>query len=276
MAEPRRTVRSLAVVEGPGLFGGAPARVELLPAAAGEGLVLELGGSRAPATIASVDERAGERNTVLRVGGATFATVEHVLSALAGLGITDAIIRASGPEAPFADASAAPWVAAILGAGVEEIGAIEPLRPTVTVRAEDRAGAWIEAEPCDPRDASWEYRLDYAGAIPAAVVRLAAAALPGAYVREIAPARTFCLAAEAAALRAAGLCGHLTERDVLVFDGGRPEGNRLRWPDEPARHKLLDLMGDLMLLGRPLAAHVVSSKGGHALTRALVRRLAGM
>lgn len=276
MAELRRTVRAPAIVEGPGLFGGAPGRVELLPAAPGEGLVLELGGVRVPATIASVDERAGERCTILRAGGATFATVEHLLSALAGLGITDALIRASGPEAPFAEASAAPWVAAILGAGIEEIGATEPFRPTVRVRVEDRAGAWIESEPCDPSEASWEYRLDYAGAIPAAVVRLVASALPEAYVREIAPARTFCLAPEAAALRAAGLCGHLTERDVLVFDGGRPVGNPLRWPDEAARHKLLDLMGDLMLLGRPLAAHVVSSKGGHALTRALVRRLARM
>ncbi len=274
MIVPRRTLASSARVEGLGLFSGAAARVDLLPS--GEGLVFEADGARVPATIASVDEARSLRNTTLRVGERTIATVEHLMSALAAMGITDATIRVEGPELPLADACASPWVDAIARAGVSDLGeSCEALRPARVTRVE-RDGAWIEAEPCGADEASWECTIDYAGVIPSATAGLSRRDLPMGFVRGVAPARTFCLRAEAEALRAAGLGLHLTDQDVLVFDErGGGWSNPLRFPDEPARHKLLDLIGDLALLGRPLAARVRSHRGGHALTRALVRSLAG-
>lgn len=269
-------------VTGCGLFSGRVSGVTIGPSAAG-GISLKREGAGVAATTAAVSADAGwtglpagvpMRNTTLGAGAAVFATIEHLMSALAGLGVWSAEVRfEGGPEAPILDGSALPWVLALrpaLAAG----SAVEPLvlRERVEVAQGD---ASIVATP---RARGWTctYKLDYGGGSPIPAQRASWEGCPEAYAAEIAPARTFSLRREAEAARAMGLFGHLTPREMIVVgDDGRPIDNAWRMPSEPAAHKLLDLIGDLGLLGRPLQADVVATRSGHGLTHEFCRRVLG-
>jgi len=272
----RATVRRPATFGGVGLFGAAPATCRVLPGRDGIRIVrVDLAGSPGVrADVSRVREDAGARNTTIEVGrGVVVATVEHLLSALAGLGVTDATVEVDSPEIPIGDGSSAFIVEAILEAGVERIDApLEPVTVRGAVRVEGPGGEWVEAAPSD--EASYEYVLRYPGhesIIPDQSARWSGDARE--YEREIAPARTFCLEEEALAMRAAGLFEHLGPRDMLVLGEGGPIENALRFENEPARHKLLDLIGDLALVGAPILGRVVAHRSGHALNRELARRL---
>ena len=276
---PRRTLARDARVEGVALFTTAPTHCTIRPAEPGSGVCFRrLDTADAPpfaAVRASLSDRPlhpafraiDPRCTTLGPAHAAVSTVEHLLSALAGLGVTDAFVEVSGPELPILDGSSAPFVRAILDAGLRDaappLSAIR-LRAPVVVEV---GGATISAEPAETFTAS--YSLDYGPGAPIRPQHAAWSGDPAAYASEIAPARTFCLRAEAEAMRAAGLFAHLTPRDLLVLDASGPIDNTLRFPDEPARHKLLDLIGDLALLGRPLLARVRAERSGHALTHRL-------
>ncbi|MEO1008792.1 MAG: UDP-3-O-acyl-N-acetylglucosamine deacetylase [Planctomycetota bacterium] len=283
---PRRTLAAPATVTGRGLFTGAAAAASLLPARPGEGVALAHadGGPRIPATIAYLDPRplhpifaqAGARSTNLAAGDARIATVEHLLSALHALGITDALVEFDGPELPILDGSAADFSDAIDAAGVRELGeALEPITPGDTIALE-RDGARIEATPRAEPGWSVAYELDYGPAAPISPQRADWDGTPGAYARTIAPARTFCLDAEARAMRDAGLFEHLTPRDMLVIGAGGPIDNAYRLPNECAAHKLLDVVGDLALAGRPIQADIRASRSGHALNHELAAALAAL
>ncbi|MCL4741509.1 MAG: UDP-3-O-[3-hydroxymyristoyl] N-acetylglucosamine deacetylase [Phycisphaerales bacterium] len=279
---PRRTLARDARVSGVGLFTAAPAHCAIRPAEPGSGVLLrriDAPDARPfPALRASLSDRPvhpafraiDPRCTTLGppdAPDAAVATVEHLLSSLAGLGVTDALVEVRGPELPILDGSAAPFVRAILDAGLRDAG---PPPAPITLRAPvvvEAGGAAIVAEPADAFSAS--YSLDYGPGAPIPPQRAAWSGDPAAYTEQIAPARTFCLRAEAEAMRAVGLFAHLTPRDMLVIDASGPIDNTLRFPDEPARHKLLDLIGDLALLGRPLLARVRAERSGHALTHRL-------
>lgn len=227
------------------------------------------------------------RNTTLAREGASVTTVEHLLAGLVGLGVTDARVRVMGPEIPILDGSAAAFVEAIRHAGVVDLppvhGSGRSLRLEREVRVEDPAsGASIVAMPIDDSTihasglggllASYELVLPIAG-VPIAT-RAEWNGDADAFAREIAPARTFSLDHEARALQSRGLFTHVSPRDLLVLDSnGTPIDNQLLFNNEPARHKLLDLVGDLALLGMPLVARVEARRSGHALTHALVREL---
>ncbi len=207
-------------------------------------------------------------------------TVEHVLSALAGLHITDAIIDIDGPEVPILDGSALPFVQALRPLIVEFDKPAEPLTPRRVIEVTDGGGGSIRLEPgAGSASCTLTYELDYGpgSPIPPQTATWDAAAPNAAdtYAQNIAPARTFSLLAEARAARSAGLFPHLSAADMLVIgDDGRPIDNTWRTADEPSRHKLLDLIGDLALLGRPLAACTITARrSGHALTRELCRRV---
>jgi len=276
---PRRTLARDASVSGVGLFTAAPAHCTIRPAEPGSGVSFRrldapdtppfpaLRASLSDVPVHPAFRAIDPRCTTLGPPGAEVATAEHLLSALAGLGVTDALVEVRGPELPILDGSAAPFVRAILDAGLRDA---DPPPAPITLRApvvvEDR-GATITAEPADAFSAS--YALDYGPGAPIPPQRAAWSGNPAAYAEQIAPARTFCLRAEAEAMRAAGLFAHLTTRDMLVLDASGPIDNALRFPDEPARHKLLDLIGDLALLGRPLLARVHAGRSGHALTHRL-------
>lgn len=281
-AEPRRTLTSPVRFQGPALFTGLDAALTIHPTTAHDapGLILRVRGSDTPLTIDQLSTRPihpvfaslKPRCTSVRTGRddiPAVGTVEHVLAALAGLGVTDAILETESPEIPILDGSAAPFVRAILDAGLTTLP--ETFRPvTLTEPVEIRdGGALLTAEPAHSID--YAYHLDYGPAsdIPAATARWLGD--PDEFTASIAPARTFSTLAEANHMRSLGLFARFTPADLPVIGPDGPIDNAWRFPDECARHKLLDLIGDLAMLGRPLIARVRAHKTGHAHTHALVR-----
>ncbi|MFN9367892.1 MAG: UDP-3-O-acyl-N-acetylglucosamine deacetylase [Planctomycetia bacterium] len=273
----QRTLRRPAKVCGAGYWSGRECVVELLPAPAHAGVVFVRGdvgvGVRSPA---AVEHRVEAVNrTTLAVAGVQVQLVEHCMSALAGLGVDACLVRVSAEELPGLDGSARAFVEAVDAVGLEDLAApVEPLVVAGTVRVEE-GGAWIEASAARCAGLSVEYELDY-GPGPIGRQTLALRLDPDAYRRELAAARTFISTADAARLRAGGLGLAVTPQDLVVFGADGPIGNVLRWPDECVRHKVLDLVGDLALVGRPLHAHVRCSKSGHRLNAALAARLVAL
>jgi len=278
---PRRTIAQPVTLAGPALFTGADAEITIRPADAetGTGILLRSHLHTAALTIAHlcgqpihpVFATVKSRCTSIRVQEHTVGTVEHICSALAGLGITDAVLATNAPEIPILDGSARPFVEAILAAGQRELidrtEAVTLDRPII-IRDAD---AFITAEPSDTLD--YTYTLDYGPSSPIPPGTARWTGDPYDYETNIAPARTFSTHAEAAHMQSLGLFARFTPRDLLVVGPQGPIDNAWRFPDEPARHKLLDLIGDLALLGRPLCAKVHAHKAGHAHTHALVRAI---
>ena len=258
----QRTLCRPAAVSGPGYWSGRDCVVELLPAPANAGLVFVRGdvgvGVRIPA---AVEHRVEAMNrTTLAVAGVQVQLVEHCLSALAGPGL---------------DGSSRAFVEAIDAAGLEDLAApVDPLVVAGTVRVEE-GEAWIEASAPRSAGLTVEYELDY-GPGPIGRQSLAVRVDPEVYRQGLAAARTFISAAEATRLRASGLGLAVTPQDLVVFGADGPIGNTLRWSDECVRHKVLDLVGDLALVGRPLHAHVRCSRSGHRLNAALAARLVAL
>jgi UDP-3-O-[3-hydroxymyristoyl] N-acetylglucosamine deacetylase/3-hydroxyacyl-[acyl-carrier-protein] dehydratase len=272
----QKTIASPATVSGRGLFSGEPATMTILPAEAGEGVTFirtDLPGApEIPAHIDYVSPR--PRRTALVRGEASVETVEHLLSALSGLGVDNARIEIDAGETPACDGSAAPFVQAILEAGmVEQDADRDPLvvREPITIRDGD---AMIAAFPNAGGGMDVMYDLDYREAGGRLGRQIHAYTLdPKSYVEKIAPARTFALLEEAEQMRARGMFSHLTARDMLVIGEAGPIDNAFRFEDEPVRHKLLDVIGDLSLVGRPINARIVASKSGHSLNQRLARAL---
>jgi len=266
----QRTIRRPVAVSGTGYWTGCSNRVELLPATAGAGIVFVRGDRPVPVRIAGlVENRVDAVNrTTVAFGGVQVQMVEHCLSALAGLGVDCCLVRVSAEEMPGLDGSALAFVAAIDEAGCEDLAApIEPLIVEETIRLAD-GPAWVEAGPPRFAGLSVEYELDY-GPGPIGRQTLALRITPETYRAELAAARTFISVADAEKLRAAGLGLTVTRQDLLVFGSDGPIDNPLRWPDECVRHKVLDLVGDLALTGRPIHAHVRAARSGHRLNAAL-------
>lgn len=273
-ARSQHTLRRPASVEGVGYWSGRGVRVDLLPAPAGTGVVFVRGDRDVPVRIAAtIDSRVpATQRTALAVAGVRVELVEHVLSALAGLGVDCCVIRVSAEELPGLDGSAQAFVAAIDGAGIEDLGRpCDPLVVDEVVRVGDH-DSWIEASPPRHAGLSVDYELDY-GAGPIGRQTLSLKLTPEIYRAELAAARTFISAAEAAELRASGRGLAASCRDLLVFGVDGPIDNQLRWPDECVRHKVLDLVGDLALVGRPVHAHVRARRSGHRLNGELAARL---
>ncbi len=278
---PRRTLRSPAQLSGVSLFTAAHCDLVLSPAPARTGIRFKLDSDEALAHIASLSTdpihpafaSVPPRCTCLRTPSGQIGTVEHVLAALTGLGITDAAISLTAPELPIFDGSALPVVQAILGAGIEDLGAtITALRPPRRLRVEsDDGSASIEIEPADAPH--YTYELDFGSKSPIPAASAHWSGDPDEFVQQVAPARTFSLESEAQTMRRLGLFTHFTPRDMLVIGPSGPIDNTLRFPDEPARHKLLDLIGDLTLAGRPLCARVRAVRSGHALNHTAARAL---
>lgn len=256
-----RTVASVATVEGIGLHSGRPARLRLLPASGGIRFRrVDLAGSPdVPATLEAVRETARG----LTLGDPPVRTVEHLLSAAAGLGITSLLVEVEGEELPAGDGSALPFVEAIVAAGLAGVGespaALAVREPVVVSRGE----ALVAALPAE------RFSVTYAVTSPRGSVPGQVATYAGeGYEETVAPARTWGSVEEAEALRARGLALGASLDNTLVLG---PEGflNPPRFPDELARHKILDLLGDLSLLGAPLRAAIVAVGAGHALHVAL-------
>ncbi len=276
----QRTVQSTAELRGVGLHTGAATTLRLSPAPADAGVVFirtDLPGRpRIPADGRHVVDRG--RRTALAEGSAEVHTVEHLLSACFGLGIDDLVVEIDGVEVPGMDGSALPFVEALRRAGPAEIHDA-PRRELFLADGvgvvEPGSEAILSALPRE-RGLQVSYTLDYGPGSPFGPQHVSVDLNEDSYVREIAPARTFVLESEAKALRGMGLGKGATHENTLVVGPDGPMQNRLRFPDEYCRHKLLDMTGDLFLLGADLRAHVSGVRSGHSGNALLVRRLASL
>jgi len=200
-----------------------------------------------------------------------FQMIEHVLAALAGMGVDNAEVWCTAEEMPGMDGSSYHYASGIYQAGVVTLPALRPvLKVQHTIRVGDDQ-SWIMVEPAEGY--SIEYRLDYGQESPIGRSLFSAQISPEVFFEQIAPARTFVTRAEADAMRARGYGCHVTERDLLVFDNRGPVGNQLRFPDECARHKALDVVGDLAVIGADLLGRVTANRTGHAQNAQLAAKL---
>lgn len=278
----QRTLATTAEVSGRGFITGARSRVRFEPAPADTGIVFvrhDLPGR--PSIPARVENVTGtRRRTTLGELPEQVTLVEHVLAALAGLRIDNCYVELDAPEPPGLDGSARGFVDALTTAGVVR----QPARREIwTVRRPQivgRDGATLAIHPIrewDHPTLKITYTLDYGLGSPIPPQSRTCMADPGTFRKDIASCRTFLLDSEAKALQAEGIGCHLGPSELLVFSRtgrGKPYENSLRYADEPCRHKVLDIIGDLALCGVDLVGHVVAYRSGHPLNVELARRLA--
>ncbi|MQA88811.1 MAG: bifunctional UDP-3-O-[3-hydroxymyristoyl] N-acetylglucosamine deacetylase/3-hydroxyacyl-ACP dehydratase [Gemmatimonas sp.] len=272
MTTPRqRTIARTVEMEGIGLHTGAPVRMRLLPADVQTGIRFRRTDLDEPAEIPAVVSNVVEldRGTALGVGGARVSTVEHVLSALVGMEIDNVVVELDGPEPPAADGSGRPFAELIAGAGTVEQDAparILALNQVLTV--EDGDSRYV-VSPGERYEISVTIRFDH----PCIGRQFTSVELDTeTFVRDVAPARTFGFAAEVDSLRARGLArGGSLENAIVLTEDGLHEGVDLRFKDEFARHKVLDLVGDLALLGGRFRGHVMAERPSHRGNVALAR-----
>jgi UDP-3-O-[3-hydroxymyristoyl] N-acetylglucosamine deacetylase len=269
------TVASICEIQGIGLHSGLSTTVKIFPAELGMGryfVRVDLPDApQIPARVESVSQTT--LSTELTANGAAVRTVEHLLAALAAVGIEDARIEIDGAELPLLDGSAKIWVEELVRSGIEPIGGNlatagtidEPVwihqgdifvaaLPSPTLRF--TYGIDFDVAPIGNQWHSWE---------------------PGSdFMTEIAPARTFGLAHQLDRLRTAGLIKGGSLENALVCDETKWLNPPLRFPNEPCRHKLLDLIGDLSLLGKFPRAHFLAYKASHQLHVQLAQRLQEM
>lgn len=254
----RATVASAFRIEGTGVHSGVACAIAVEPAESG-GIVFAGPKGECPATAEFAIAQESRRRTVIANGAARFEQIEHIMAALAAFRITDARITQQGPEPPFCDGGSRDFCAAIRRAGVRALAAtVEPLVITRPVSFEGN-GAVITATPGDG------LRLTAGIEFEGTFLRgqsVTFAITPETFESEVAPARTFVLEREIEQLRAMGLGKGANEGNTLVL-GTEAYRNPALFPDEPSRHKVLDLLGDLALVGRPVVGHVTAWRAGH-------------
>jgi UDP-3-O-[3-hydroxymyristoyl] N-acetylglucosamine deacetylase len=273
----QHTLGDSARFEGIGLHTGVKVHMEVVPSGVDTGIRFVVarpdGGTQ---VIGAVPENVADTAyaTSLAAGGVVVHTVEHVLAALAGLGIDNAEVRLSAPEVPIMDGSAAPFVQGLLEAGIVAQAAPRAyLKITAPIRVAEGTDKWIEFAPAEPPTLSvaLEIRFDHAAV---GTQRTRYVQSPKAFARLLSRARTFGFLREVEAMRRAGLAlGGSLENAVVIGDDGVVNPDGLRYPDEPVRHKVLDLIGDLALLGRPLWGSATACRSGHTLHARAVRVL---
>ena len=265
-----QTIREPISFSGIGLHSGVAVRMRILPAAAGSGVTFRR------SDLEGFDIQAVGRNvakvsyaTSLMRRGVLISTTEHVLSALMGAGIDNATIDLDQLEVPILDGSAKPFLDAIHRVGIK--------------RQRRRRTYWQIAKPVEVREGekflgvypSDRYSISYTIDFPRPIgLQMFHLDLTGdAYERQIAPARTFGFLRDERALRNMGLIRGASEENAIVLTDSGVKNGPLRFEDEFVRHKILDLIGDLALLGHRILGRVVANRAGHAMHTALVSRL---
>jgi UDP-3-O-[3-hydroxymyristoyl] N-acetylglucosamine deacetylase len=257
------TLRRSISCAGIGLHSGRKVTLSLRPAPADAGIRfrrMDLGGLEVPATIehvGGINYATGLARDAVRVD-----TIEHLLGALVSLGIDNVVVELNSPEVPIMDGSAAPFIYLINEAGVKRLAAPRRYLKVLRSMSLSRGDKRIALHPSD------HFKVTYSIAYDHPLLRHQARTIrltPESFVDEIAPARTFTFLKEVETLRQQGLAlGGSLENAVVIGDTG-VLNNALRFDDEFVRHKILDVIGDMALVGRPIIGHLVAHRGGHAL-----------
>ncbi len=264
---PQKTLRRETSLSGKGVHTGETASVCFLPAPPGSGIRFMKNGKNVFTSGAGLPEgEDGLRCSTVSSSGEKILTVEHLLAALWGCGVTNVEINVEGPEIPVLDGSAKPFVDAFKEAGIEEQPAEKDVYRIVEPIFCSEGQKVLAAFPSE--DFSVAYVLDYDH--PALREQKVDFRLtPEVFEKEVAPARTFCTEKESAELRRLGFGLGADYGNTLVLTEHGPVENKLRFSDECARHKVLDILGDLYLLGFGIKGRIVGLKSGHSLNRKL-------
>jgi UDP-3-O-acyl N-acetylglucosamine deacetylase len=273
------TIARAVDVHGVGILSGQRVRVKFCPAPPSTGVVFVRTDLSKPVHIpACLDQVSGtHRRTTLGKPPGQVALVEHILAALAGLRIDNCLIEINAADPPGLDGSSQSYVNALLKAGTtlqaarRAIWAVD--RPVVV----GQEGATLAFHPGRSEELKASYILFYGWNSPIGWQIRTQTVAPQSFPTDLALCRTFILESEVAELRRQGLGRGMTNADLLVFGRHGPIENRLHFDDEPARHKILDMVGDLSLLGHDIRGHLVGYRSGHTLNielgRALLRQM---
>lgn len=271
----QRTLKTVIRASGVGLHGGVKVNMTLRPAAPDTGIVFRRVDLPEPKDIPAKAVLIGDTRmcSCLEVNGVKVGTIEHLMSALCGLGIDNAWIDLDAPEVPILDGSAAPFIFLIQSAGIEEQNAAKKfIRVTQPIEVRD-GDKWARFEPYDGYKLAFSIVFNHP-AIDKSAQNAVIDFAEQSYIREISRARTFGFMQEVEYLRENGLALGGGLENAIVLDEFRVlNQDGLRYGDEFVKHKILDAVGDLYLLGHPLLASYASHKGGHALNNLLAREL---
>ncbi len=270
------TIATSCEIHGRGYWSGQAVTVAIHPAPMGSGIRLIR--SDLPDRDfcpANIDHRVDARlRTNLASGAAKFQMVEHLMAALCGLEIDNCLVEVDGEELPALDGSCNGYVHRLQTAGLI-VQARQ--RKRLIIRDRYRIGSphgWIEAAPSKCGESYFEYQLSFDDDTPIAPQAYGIELTPDRFIRQIAPARTFVTESQATEIRVAGFAAHVTNQDLLVIGDNGPIDNKLRFANECARHKTLDLIGDLALAGIELVGRFSSFRGGHQLNGRMAKQLA--
>ena len=262
----QRTIRRQVSVEGIGLHSGEPVKLTLSPAAADTGILFRAAdGTLVPADIDHVVD--GRGATTLGAFGVRVRTIEHLMAAAAALGIDNLLADVSAEEVPALDGSSKPFVDLLYSAGAVTLPVPRRALLVSDVLRVGDANRWLEITPSDV------FRMTYTLDNPHPVVGRQVASLEvseSTFVEELAPARTYGFLRDVAVMRKNGMARGGSLENAVVVGKRSVLNDSLRFEDEFVRHKMLDLVGDLWLLGRPILGHVAAYNGGHALNHELV------
>ncbi|MCC6548191.1 UDP-3-O-[3-hydroxymyristoyl] N-acetylglucosamine deacetylase [Candidatus Sumerlaeota bacterium] len=259
---PTRTIAKATVIEGTGIHSGTSCRVHIQPRDAGEGIAFTRAGrTPVPATWKFADAQSSDRRTVIiGADGERFEQIEHLMAALHALGISDALVEQQGPEVPFLGGGSREYIDALRQSGITENGGILPVIHIEHPISLEDGGALLTAAP-------------HNGLILSAYVEFPGTVVgnmgynlevsPERFYDQVSAARTFALASDIEALRSRGLARGGNLQNAVVFDEFRYHNESLHFPDEVARHKIIDLLGDLALLGCGLSGHFWAWRAGH-------------
>ena len=273
--KPQKTIKTECKLNGRGLFGGQEAKVTFRPAAVNTGVVFVRTDIPEAVRISAVSPNVAERSrrTTIKKGSVSIETVEHCLAAITGMEIDNLIVEVSGPELPAPDCSCSAYFKVLKRAGTDEQQEARKefvIREPISIVVGDTS---IYALPYADDGLNITYDLDYSGHTGIGRQIFSYRLTPESFEKHLAPARTFLLEAEAKQFQTRGVGTHISPRDILVINSDGPIKNSYRFPNECARHKIVDLIGDLALVGRAVKGRIVAYKSGHTLNQQLVRRL---
>jgi len=271
----QKTIKGEGRIIGRGLFGGKEAKVVFRPAAANSGVIFVRTDIREPVRISAVASNIAERSrrTAIKKGSVSIETAEHCLAAISALEIDNLIIEVDSSELPAPDCSSVGYFKVLKRLGLVEQQASRKefvISEPVSIAAGD---ASIYALPYADDGLNITYDLDYGGHTGIRRQIFSCRLTPEDFEKNLAPARTFLLEAEAKQFQARGMGTHLGPRDILVINSDGPVKTSFRFPNECVRHKIVDLIGDLALVGRAVKGRIVAYKSGHSLNQQLVRKL---